>query len=84
MGEVGIDISAHRSKSAGDLGGAASNSSPPSAMMRRVPRGSSFPRGFIGDEREILAAFPDVRNRIGSWIKGEFGPGGPLREKDSP
>ena len=32
----------------------------------------------------VLAAFPDVRDRIGSWIKGEFGPGGPLREMDSP
>jgi arsenate reductase len=97
MGEVGIDISAHRSKSAGDLGGGRFDlvvtlcDEAACAPRKLLPPGDGYlsrafpdPATFTGDEREILAAFRDVRDRIGSWIREEFGPGGPIRGMDSP
>jgi arsenate reductase len=88
MGEAGIDISAHRSKSIGEFAGTRFDlvvslcdecACVPAALF---PSGNTYlsqafpdPANFQGNEEEILAAYRDVRDRIESWIKEQFGPG---------
>lgn len=89
MEEAGIDISAHRSKSIGELARdrfdlVVSLCDEVECTPRvRLPQGAGYlhkafpdPGTFQGDEEEILAAYRDVRDRIGSWIEEQFGPGG--------
>ena len=97
MREAGIDISSHRSKSLSELSGtqfdlvislceeAACTPKPllPGAKQY-LHKAFPDPATFRGDEEEVLAAYRDVRDRIGSWIRDEFGPGGSLRETDPP
>jgi len=90
MKEAGIDISAQRSKSIGDLAGARFDlvvtlcdeaaCIPPSLL----PPGDEYlhkvfpdPGNFRGNEEEILAAYRDVRDRMAVWIGEQFGPGSP-------
>ncbi len=83
-----IDISAHRSKSIGELAGdrfdlVVSLCDEVSCTPRHLlPQGTRYlhkafpdPGSFKGDEQEVLAAYRDVRDRIESWIREEFGPG---------
>jgi arsenate reductase len=88
MGEAGIDISSHRSKSVGELGGREfdlvvtlcdeaacipRHHLPPAG--RYLHRPFPDPAAVTGDEGEILAAYRDIRDRIGAWVREEFGPG---------
>ena len=88
MGEAGIDISAQRSKSVGELRGnrfdlvvtlcdEAGCISPSLLPPGDVHLHKVFPDpgSFRGDEQEILAAYRDVRDRIGAWIREQFGQG---------
>ena len=91
MREVGIDISGQSSKSVGDLPPAQYDlvvtlcdeaACTPRSLL---PCGNRYfhkefpdPSDFGGDEEEVLAAWRDVRDRIGSWIRDQFGPGGQL------
>ena len=89
MKEAGIDISAHWSKSIGELGVARFDlvvtlcdeaaCIPPSLL----PPGDGYlhkefpdPVTFRGSEQEILEAYRDLRDGIKSWIREQFGPGG--------
>jgi arsenate reductase len=88
MREAGVDISSHRSKTISELAGERFDlvvtlcdeaaCIPPSLL----PPGERYlhhefpdPADFQGKEEEILEAYRDVRDRIGSWIKEQFGPG---------
>ncbi|MDD1669745.1 MAG: arsenate reductase ArsC [Methanomicrobiales archaeon] len=104
MGEEGIDISSHRSKSLSEFSGGPQDlvvtlcdeaSSLPAGLLppagRYLHRSFSDPVSFTGNEGEVLAAYRDVRDRIGDWIREEFGPGaapgegtrsGPLHPSD--
>jgi len=42
---------------------------------RYLHRGFPDPAAFGGNEEEILAAYRDLRDRIGAWVREEFGPG---------
>jgi arsenate reductase len=89
MGEAGIDISAHRSKSVGELGGGEFDLvvtlCDEAACVPRhlLPHGARYlhhafpdPAAVTGEGEEVLAAYRDIRDRIGAWIREEFGPGG--------
>ena len=89
MKEAGIDISAHRSKSVGELAGDRFDlvvtlcdevSCTPRHLLpqgaRYLHRAFADPATFQGDEQEVLAAYRAVRDQIGSWIREQFGQGG--------
>jgi arsenate reductase (thioredoxin) len=89
MGEAGIDISGYRSKSVAGLGGGEFDVvvtlCDEAACVPRhlLPRGTRYlhhafpdPAGITGSGEEAVAAFQDIRDRIGAWIREEFGPGG--------
>ncbi len=89
MKEAGVDISAHRSKSIAELAGARFDLVVTLCDKAACIPGSFLPPGdeylhkefpdpgnFRGDEEEILEASRDVRDRIESWIREQFGPGG--------
>jgi len=95
MREAGIDISGHRSKPVSEFEGARFDlvvSLCEEAAC--IPRSSLPPgKGYLhkefpdpatsgDDEGEKLAAYREVRDRIGSWIKEQFGPGGSLTKVD--
>jgi arsenate reductase len=97
MGEAGIDISSHRSKPVSELSGrqfdlvislceeaACTPRSLPPGAKRYLHRAFPDPAAFHGDEEEVLAAYRDVRDRIESWIRDGFGPGGSFGETDPP
>jgi arsenate reductase len=89
MKETGIDISAHRSKSIAGLAGARFDlvvtlcdeaACIPGSLL---PPGDQYlhkefpdPGNFRGDEEKTREAYRDVRDRIESWIREQFGPGG--------
>jgi arsenate reductase len=88
MGEVGIDISSHRSKplsefSGGHLDLVVTLCDEASCLPAdRLPPAGQYlhllfpdPTSFTGDETEVLAAYRGVRDRIGEWIREEFGRG---------
>jgi arsenate reductase len=97
MKESGIDISAHRSKSIGELAGTRFDlvvslcdeaACTPRSLL---PPGDEYihkefpdPANFRGDEEEILEAYRDVRDRIESWIREQFGPKGSPGKTDIP
>lgn len=97
MREAGIDISGHRSKPVSEYAGTRFDlvvslcneaACTPGPLL---PAGNQYlhkefpdPATFGGDEEEILAAYRNVRDRIGSWIRDAFGPGGSLLKTDSP
>jgi arsenate reductase len=89
MKEAGIDISAHRSKSIGELAGSrfdlvVSLCDQAACIPRHLlPQGNKYlhkefpdPAYFEGDKEESLPAYRDIRDRIESWIGEQFGPGG--------
>jgi arsenate reductase len=89
MAEAGIDISSHRSKSLGELEGRAFDlvvtlcdeaACVPRALLpegyRYLHREFPDPAALGGSGEEVLAGYRDVRDRIGAWIREEFGPGG--------
>ena len=89
MAEAGIDISAHRSKSVAGLGGrefdlVVTLSDEAARVPRdRLPGGVRYlhhpfpdPAAASGGGEEVLAAYRDIRDRIGAWIGEEFGPAG--------
>jgi arsenate reductase len=89
MKEAGIDISAHRSKSIGELAGSrfdlvVSLCDEAACIPRHLlPRGNEYlhnefpdPAAFGGDEEEILAGYRAIRDQIESWIGEQFGPRG--------
>lgn len=89
MAEAGIDISACRSKSVGELAGERFDvlvtlcyeaaCAPASALPRaerHLHRTFPDPAAFRGDEEEVLAAYRDLRDRMAAWILDEFGRGG--------
>jgi arsenate reductase len=97
MREVGIDISGQRSKSVSELAGARFDlvvtlceeaACAPRALLppgdRYIHKEFPDPSGFGGDEEEILAAYRDVRDRIGTWIREQFAPGGSPEEENLP
>jgi arsenate reductase len=98
MKEAGIDISAHRSKSIGELGGARFDlvvtlcdeaACIPSSLL---PPGDGYlhhefpdPAHFRGNEEEILESYRDLRDGIESWIRERFVPAGsPGKTEPSP
>ena len=89
MGEAGIDISGHRSKPVSDLAGTRFDLvvtlCDEAACLPRhhLPEADLYlhqefpdPAGFGGSGEEVLAGYRTVRDRIGAWIREEFGPGG--------
>ena len=89
MGEAGIDISSHRSKSVAELGERRFDlavtlcDEAACATRAALPRADRYlhktfpdPSGFPGGEEEVLDAFRSVRDLIGAWIREEFGPAG--------
>jgi arsenate reductase len=97
MKEAGIDISAQRSKSIGELGGTRfdlvvtlcdeAGCIPPPLLPpgdRYLHKVFPDPGTFPGNEEEVLAAYRDVRDRIGVWIRQQFGPGGSAVDGDLP
>jgi arsenate reductase len=95
MREAGIDISGHRSKPVREYAGtrfdlvvtlcdeaacSPGDLLPPAGQYLHMA--FPDPAAFSGDEQEVLAAYRDVRDRIGSWIKEQFGPGGSLGRSD--
>src|SRR5512136_321605 len=87
MGEAGIDISSHRSKSLDEFSGEHLDlvvtlcddaSCVRDALLpdagRYLHRVFPDPAAFAVSEEEVLAAHRDVRDRIGEWIREEFGP----------
>jgi arsenate reductase len=90
MGEIGIDISGHRSKSVGEFAGerfdlvvtlCAEAACAPRALLpmgtRYVHREFPDPASTGGNEEEALGFSRDLRDRIGSWIRQEFRPADP-------
>lgn len=88
MKEAGIDISAQRSKSVGDLAGTRFDlvvtlcDKAACISPSILPPGDEYlhkvfpdPGNFRGNEEEFLAAYRDVRDRIAAWIGEQFGPG---------
>ena len=89
MAEAGIDISSHRSKPVGefaaaefdvvatlcDEAGCMPRSLLPSAR-RYLHWSFPDPAGFTGTGEEVLAGYREIRDRIGAWVREEFGPGG--------
>lgn len=97
MREAGIDISGHRSKSAGEFASKHFDllvtlcdeaACVPGGLLPRATRylHKAFPdpAAFHGGEEEVLAAYRDIRDQIGSWIRDEFGHGGSLRKPELP
>ena len=95
MKEAGIDISTHRSRSIGELAGEKFDlvvtlcEEAASAPRSLLPPGDGYlhqefpdPANFRGDEKEILEAYRNLRDQMGSWIREQFGPGGPAAEAD--
>ncbi|MDD1661997.1 MAG: hypothetical protein LUQ49_06005, partial [Methanomicrobiales archaeon] len=89
MKESGIDISASRSKYIGDLSGERFDivvtlcDEAASTPRTLLPPGDGYlhqefpdPANFRGDEEEILEAYRTLRDRMGSWIREQFGNGG--------
>ena len=88
MAEAGIDISAHRSKAIGELPGGPWDvvvtlcdeaACAPRGLLpvagRYIHAPFPDPAAFRGTDDEVLAAYRDVRDRIGAWVRQEFGPG---------
>jgi arsenate reductase len=97
MAEAGIDISACRSKSVGELAGERFDvlvtlcDEAACAPAPALPRAERYlhrpfpdPAAFRGEDEEVLAAWRDLRDRMAAWILGEFGPGGPSGKTDPP
>jgi arsenate reductase (thioredoxin) len=95
MAEAGIDISAHRSKSVGELAGERFDilvtlcDEAACAPASALPRAESYlhrtfpdPAAFRGDEEVVLEAYRDLRDRMAAWIRGEFGQYDTPRETD--
>jgi arsenate reductase len=89
MGEAGIDLGGHRSKPVGEFAGTRFDlvvslcdeaGCVPRALLpegdRYLHRPFPDPAGFGGSDEEVLAAYREVRDRIGAWVREEFGPGG--------
>ncbi|HXW98738.1 MAG TPA: arsenate reductase ArsC [Methanomicrobiales archaeon] len=89
MGEAGIDIAFHRSKSVAELGGRrydlAVTLCDEAACVPRaaLPAAGQYlhrtfpdPSVFPGGEEQVLDAYRNVRDMIGAWIREEFGPAG--------
>jgi arsenate reductase len=88
MGEAGIDISSHRSKSIRELAGRQYDlvvtlcDEAACIPRHHLPPAGQYlhhafpdPAAVTGGEQEVLAAYRDIRDRIGAWIREEFGPG---------
>jgi arsenate reductase len=93
MGEIGIDISGHRSKSVDELGGGRFDivvtvcNEAACVPRRLLPLGETYlhvafpdPGALTGNEEEVLAGYRRIRDQIRSWIGEQFGPGGPAGE----
>jgi arsenate reductase len=89
MAEAGIDISSHHSKPVGAFAGeefdvVATLCDEAACTPRHLLPGARLhlhrafpdPAGFTGGEEEVLAAYRDVRDRIGAWVREEFRPAG--------
>lgn len=83
--EIGIDATAHSSKTIGDLGGLepdvvvtvcdhAREACPYVPARRTVHRAFADPSAVEGSEADRLAAFRRVRSEIADWLDAEFGP----------
>ena len=88
MGEVGIDISGQHSKPVTGLGRARFDlvvtlcDEAGCVPRSLLPPGDRYnhrefpdPAAFGGSDEEVLAGYRDVRDRIGAWIREQFGPG---------
>jgi len=87
MGEAGVDIAGHRSKSVGELAGTRFDlvvtlcdeaGCVPRHLLpvgdRYLHKGFPDPAASSGSEEEVLATYRDVRDRIRAWIGEEFRP----------
>lgn len=83
MREIDIDISAHTSKTVGDLGprefdlvvtvcDSAREACPWVPARRTMHRSFPDPSAARGTDAERLAVFRDVRDRIAAWIEETF------------
>ena len=83
MGELGIDISAHKSKSLDCFDGTkmdyvvsvcdnARESCPTYPGVHHIHKGFNDPSQFRGKDEEILSGFRLVRDEIKNWIEDEF------------
>jgi len=85
MAELGIDISAHRSKTLDEFAGEPfdqvvtlcgdANEKCPLFIggTQRLHQGFDDPSRMTGDEKEILSAFRRVRDEIKTWVLAYFG-----------
>ncbi len=85
MAELGIDISAHRSKTLDEFAGEPfdqvitlcgdANEKCPLFIggTQRLHQGFDDPSRMTGDEEEILSAFRRVRDEIKAWVLEYFG-----------
>jgi arsenate reductase len=88
MAEAGIDISPHRSKSVRELEGREFDlvvtlcEEAACTPRHHLPRARRYlhqafpdPAAVTGEGEEVLAAYREIRDLIGAWIREEFGPG---------